>query len=51
MSQHKRPFDVVPVIILLVLAGIMLGGWWLFPKVQAWMAHDNCVAAGHTNCA
>ena len=41
---------LVPV---LILAGIVAAGLlavWLFPIFQGWVAHQDCVAAGRTDC-
>ena len=38
---------------ILVLAGFVMAGllaWWLFPVFQGWVAHQDCVALGRTNC-
>jgi hypothetical protein len=43
-------FDVVPVLVLVGLVAIVLLGWWLYPKVQHYMAQQDCIAVGHTNC-
>ena len=38
---------------VLLLAAVILAGLlavWLFPHVQAWMNHQDCVALGRTDC-
>ena len=38
---------------LIVLAGIVLVAllaWQLFPLLQGWVANQDCVALGRTNC-
>ena len=50
MPDQKTRFDLLP---WLVLAGIALAGllaWWLFPLVQSFIANQDCVALGRTNC-
>lgn len=47
----KPRFDLVP---LLVLAGVVvlaLIGWRLYPVVEHWIAYQDCVGTGRTNCA
>jgi hypothetical protein len=38
------------VLVLGGVAALMLMAWWLFPIFQGWMAHQDCVALGRTNC-
>jgi hypothetical protein len=45
-----RRFDVLPVLLLALLAAAMLGGLWLFPRLQAYIAHEDCIAVGRTDC-
>ena len=50
MSDQRDPSRLVP---LLVLAGLILLGlaaWQGFPLVQAYIARQDCVALGRTNC-
>ena len=46
----STPSRLLPVVVLAALVLVMLGAWWLFPRVQAWMAYQDCVATGRTNC-
>jgi len=41
---------LLPVVVLAGLVLLMLGAWWVFPRFQAWMAFQDCVATGRTNC-
>jgi hypothetical protein len=49
-KDPNAPSPVFPALVLAVIVAIMLGGWWLFPRFQGWMARNDCVAAGHTDC-
>jgi hypothetical protein len=49
-EDDTRRFDVVPVLVLVMVAAVALLGWWLYPKVQHYMAQQDCIAVGHTNC-
>lgn len=40
----------LPIITLILLVILLVGGWLLFPKVQAYMAEQDCIATGRTNC-
>jgi hypothetical protein len=40
-----------PTLILVLLVLALIGGVWLFPPVSAYMAQQDCIASGHTNCA
>jgi hypothetical protein len=42
--------SILPALVLILLAALMAGGYWGFPYLQAWMAHNDCVATGRTNC-
>jgi hypothetical protein len=41
---------LLPVLVLAAFVGLCLLGWWLFPVVQGWIAYQDCVALGRTNC-
>ena len=46
----KRFPDLLP---FLTLAGIVLAcllGYWAFPRVQAWVAYQDCTGTGRTDC-
>jgi hypothetical protein len=49
-EKDTRGFDVLPVLVLVGIVGLMLLGWWLYPKVQRYMAQQDCIATGRTNC-
>lgn len=53
MSDKKeRPPDgwVLPAIAMAVVLAVLLGGWLLFPRVQAYLGRQDCIATGRTNC-
>jgi hypothetical protein len=41
----------VPIITLAAIVLLILAGWWLFPRVQAALSFQDCVATGRANCA
>jgi hypothetical protein len=49
-ENDTRQFDVVPVLVLVGVVAAVLLGWWLYPKVQHYLAQQDCIAVGHTNC-
>jgi hypothetical protein len=53
MSEDRRrgPFDSVGIVTLIVLVLLGLAGWWTFPRVQAYIAFQDCVATGRANCS
>ena len=50
MSDPPPPSRLFPVIVLAVLIVGGLLAWWLFPVVQGFVARQDCVATGRTNC-
>jgi hypothetical protein len=48
---HRRPGGLLPVLTLLLLALVLLAGWWLFPALQHYVAYQDCVASFRTNCS
>jgi hypothetical protein len=36
--------------VLAAIVLLLLAGWFLFPRFQAYMARQDCIAAGHINC-
>ncbi len=50
MSDPSPPSRLFPVIVLAIIAVLGLLGWWLFPIVQGFVANQDCVAVGRTNC-
>lgn len=40
----------VPLIVLAAIVVLVLAVWWVFPRVQAWMSLQQCIASGRTNC-
>jgi hypothetical protein len=49
-NDQPAPSRLIPVLVLGGVAALMLMAWWLFPIFQGWMAHQDCVALGRTNC-
>jgi hypothetical protein len=49
-EDDTRRFDFLPVVVLVGLAILAGLGWWLYPKLQHYMAQQDCIAVGHTNC-
>jgi len=47
---EREPSSLLPAVILIALFGALLAGWWLFPRFQAYMAVQDCIATGRTNC-
>ena len=41
---------LLPTIVLVLLALVIGGGVLLFPRMAAYIAQQDCVASGHTNC-
>ncbi len=50
-DRTQRSANLFAIITLIAVLAIALGGWWLFPKLQAYLAFQDCVASGRTNCA
>ena len=49
-EPQRHPADLLPVIAFIVAVAVLVGGWFLFPKVHAWISTQDCVASGRTNC-
>jgi len=47
--NRRRP-DLLPIIVLLAIAGVVFAGLWLFPYLQSAVEHRNCVAVGREDC-
>lgn len=43
--------DLLPVILLVVVAAVLIAGWLLFPTIQAFVFMQDCTASGRTNCS
>ncbi len=41
---------LLPLLLLLAIVAAGLLAVWLFPLFQAWVAHQDCVALGRTDC-
>ena len=50
MPPDGRSWDPLALITLAVIAALLLGGWWLFPKLYHAVAYRDCVASGRTDC-
>jgi hypothetical protein len=44
------PSSILPGLLLALLIALMVGAWYGFPYLQSWMARNDCVATGRTNC-
>jgi hypothetical protein len=42
--------NVFAVIVLVVVAALLVGGWLAFPTITHFMQNQECIAGGHTNC-
>lgn len=53
MQDHPpdRPSGLVPILALALLVGVLLLGYWLFPRLQRFVAYQDCIASFHTNCS
>jgi hypothetical protein len=40
----------LPALTLVLLLLLLVAGWLLFPRVQAYMSEQDCIASGRTNC-
>jgi len=50
VSKPARP-DLIGLIALLVILGVLVGGYFLFPYVQSAMGYQDCIASGRiTGC-
>ncbi len=50
-GRRRGPFDVIGVVTLILLVLLGLAGWWAFPRIQAYISFQDCVATGRANCA
>ena len=49
-DPQSRQSSLLPALVLALLVALMAGAWFGFPYFQAWMARNDCVATGRTNC-
>ena len=50
MNEPPRPSSWFPVIVLAVAVVLALVAWQVFPVIQGFVARQDCVATGRTNC-
>ena len=50
MSDSPPPSRLFPVLALAAVIVLGLLAWRLFPVVQGFIARQDCVATGRTNC-
>ncbi len=48
-NRGRRP-DLLPVLLLVAIVLVLLGGWWIFPRLHNAVALQDCTAAGRTDC-
>jgi hypothetical protein len=49
-SEPPEPSRWLAPLVLAAIVLLLLAGWFLFPRFQAYMARQDCIAAGHINC-
>jgi hypothetical protein len=49
-EQEPRAARLLPAITLVLLLLVLVGGWLLFPVLHAYIAEQDCIASGRTNC-
>ena len=49
-EDRRQGWDPVPLLALAAVLVLLIAGWWLFPRIQEWIAGQDCIASGHTNC-
>jgi hypothetical protein len=49
-DENRRGWDLVPVAVLAAAVILGLLVWWLYPKAQSYIARQDCIATGRTNC-
>jgi hypothetical protein len=49
-SEPPEPSRWLPPVVLAAIVLLLLAGWFLFPRFQAYMARQDCIASGHINC-
>ena len=49
-NEQSRQSSLLPALVLALLVALMAAAWFGFPYFQAWMARNDCVATGRTNC-
>jgi hypothetical protein len=42
--------QILPLVTFVLLLVALVLGVWVFPKVYAYMAQQDCIASGRTNC-
>ncbi len=49
-NPERRQPDLLPLIVLIVIAGAIALGIWLFPYASGFLNQQNCIASGRTDC-
>ncbi len=49
-DDQPPPSRLFPLIALAIIIGLGLIAWQLFPTFQSFIARQDCVATGRTNC-
>jgi hypothetical protein len=47
--MKQRP-DVLPLLVLAFLAVLLVGGYYLFPRLFGVIHRTDCIASGRTDC-
>ncbi len=50
-QRDRRSANLFAVITILAVLLLGLAGWWLFPRLQAYVSFQDCVATGRANCS
>lgn len=54
MTESRPPRssgDLIPLTVLLAVLAVLVGGYFLFPRVQGMLGHADCIGSGRiTGC-
>jgi uncharacterized membrane protein len=42
--------QLLPLVTFVLLVAALVAGVWVFPRIYAYMAEQDCIASGRTNC-